>query len=427
MPLYMHVITLVIATCAAWLGLLSAAYSADVYPYISGDYRIAVIEGEIEKGDYEKFIELIWENQGEINGVALFSPGGDFREAMKLGRAFRELQLTSSVPSKEADGLPSCEWSSSPPRDPENCTCASACFFAHVGGVHRSGTYLAVHRPYFDPSAYAELPRDEAQSAFDRLQEEAKAYMDEMDVPTKVQEDILDTPADKILVLDEQTVRTHFLFEIPYLYEWLDGRCHQLSTEKESVLGSLRDRLISGKITDIERVFLEELEQREEEESSCRIKERRDARLEAFRAFFATDPSDHAVHEFGAWIAALALMGKPFDELTSIGFVEGETWSGTTTMTRSAQSKEPLVIVSDGHSTTLRTVSTVSVLSHPQPSEEFVLKVLGAMRSAIGPEMSASTDGPVVWEVDGFSITLEMRGPFADGYTLFLKMEPSSD
>ena len=43
-------------------------------------------------GDFETFIKIIRENQGQIGGVTLFSPGGNFYEAMKIGRALRTFQ-----------------------------------------------------------------------------------------------------------------------------------------------------------------------------------------------------------------------------------------------------------------------------------------------------------------------------------------------
>lgn len=58
--------------------------AADIRPYIfgSGAYRLIVIEGNIEPGDYDNFLRIVKENQGQVSGVWLFTPGGDFQEAM---------------------------------------------------------------------------------------------------------------------------------------------------------------------------------------------------------------------------------------------------------------------------------------------------------------------------------------------------------
>jgi hypothetical protein len=178
-------------------------------------------------GDFEKFIRIIRENEGQVSSVYCFSPGGDFYEAMKIGRAMRALELSSHVPVRDPSGRPACyRFPIFPvPRDLRNCTCASAGFFIHVGGVHRAGTFLAVHRPYFEKGRFGTLPLPEAKKAFDALQEDARQYMNEMGVPKHIQEDVLRTASNQVLVLDEKTVNTRFLGALPYIYEWTKNKC----------------------------------------------------------------------------------------------------------------------------------------------------------------------------------------------------------
>ena len=146
---------LVLAVQLVALASLSIeAVAADIRPYISGDgtYREIVIEGPIKPGDFETFIKIIRENQGQISGVTLYSPGGNFYEAMKIGRALRTFQLHSQAPMRDPSGHPTCDNPftndnpSTKPTDKKNCTCASACFFIHIGATHKGGTFLAVHR-----------------------------------------------------------------------------------------------------------------------------------------------------------------------------------------------------------------------------------------------------------------------------------------
>ena len=113
----------------------------------TGDYRSLVIEGEIESGDYEHFLKAVKDNQGKLADVYLLSPGGDFVEAMKIGRALRALEMRSGVPGRNSAGQPDCSDSISAsmgyvPRNPANCTAASAAFFIHVGAVERACLYL---------------------------------------------------------------------------------------------------------------------------------------------------------------------------------------------------------------------------------------------------------------------------------------------
>lgn len=147
-------------------GLSIEAIAADIRPFIhsSGSYREIVIEGRIEPGDFETFVRIVRENQGQVSGVRIFSPGGDFYEAMKIGRAMRELELGSTVPMREPSGRVSCEEGTifPKPNDPKNCTCANAGFFIHIGGIHRGGTFMAVHRPYFEKGSAISLPHRKA-------------------------------------------------------------------------------------------------------------------------------------------------------------------------------------------------------------------------------------------------------------------------
>lgn len=205
--------------------------AADIRVEDIGDasYGVVVIEGKIEQGDFEKFLSLIAENNGRIGNVYIFSSGGDFREAMKIGRAMRALELSSMVPMKSSSGRPECGGYLVPvPKDPNNCVAASAGFFIHIGAVHRGGNFLAVHRPSFEQSRFGELSEQDAQKAFDALQAQARVYMSEMGVPTHIQEDVLGTPSDKALILDEKIIKTYFWGDLPSRHEWLIAKCSNL-------------------------------------------------------------------------------------------------------------------------------------------------------------------------------------------------------
>ena len=90
--------------------MLSPAKAADMRlgGLGNGSYRQLIIEGKIEQGDFRSFLKLIEENRGTIGNIYVFSPGGDFREAMKIGRAMRALELSSMVPMKNSLGQPEC-------------------------------------------------------------------------------------------------------------------------------------------------------------------------------------------------------------------------------------------------------------------------------------------------------------------------------
>ena len=69
--------------------LCPGSHAAEMRLLARGNYRSLIIEGPIESGDYEHFLKVVKDNQGKLADVYLLSPGGDFVEAMKIGRAWR--------------------------------------------------------------------------------------------------------------------------------------------------------------------------------------------------------------------------------------------------------------------------------------------------------------------------------------------------
>jgi hypothetical protein len=270
----------------------------------SGAYKAIVIEGEIALGDFASFKRIVKENNGAISGVYIYSHGGDFYEAMKIGRAVHALELSTQVPMKDESGRPLCEYDSSgvtpTPRSPENCICASAGFFIHIGGVSRGGTFLAVHRPYFSKGKFGQLSQLKAKDAYDTLQKSARIYMNEMEVPQHVQEDVLGTPSDKLLLLDDKTIKTYFWLSVPYRYEWLKNKCSKLSDEevlrKKRYAELLREatrhpsKLINGYadigFTDADWDDYQAIKKKEEDALQCEVKVIRESRLAAYKKYF---------------------------------------------------------------------------------------------------------------------------------------------
>ena len=280
------------AVCAALFTLCSTpALAADVRVVTNGagSSRAIVIEGPIAGGDLDEFIRLVKYFQGTVAEVHLFSPGGDFAEAMKIGRAVRALELSSRVPARAASGSPSCGAIGIKPNDHTNCTCASACFFIHVAGTVRRGDYLAVHRPYFPADAFGRLAQRDAMKAFEVLQRSAAEYMDDMGVPKHVQEDVLGTPSDRTLLLDDRTIRNYFSGDLPYRDEWTRSRCSRLTSGErarlltESPAADARPAETQGD--------LRELQTRRGEELKCVVAVQNESRLAAYEKYFGVRPT----------------------------------------------------------------------------------------------------------------------------------------
>lgn len=113
--------------------------------------QFVLIEGKIEIGLTDRFLRYIEENQVEGSQLFLNSPGGNLGEALRLGRAIRELGWTTHVGGsvgfeRNEDGhLGMIIW----PDFPSQGVCESACAYVFMGGVNRHlspDAKLGLHR-----------------------------------------------------------------------------------------------------------------------------------------------------------------------------------------------------------------------------------------------------------------------------------------
>lgn len=102
-----------------------------------------LLEGEIQTGDSDKFLNAILDSKGNKAALYLNSEGGDLEEAIKVGGIVKELGISVYVK--------------------KNGVCASACFFIYMNGINKMAAgvefkeygkepplgYIAIHRPYF--------------------------------------------------------------------------------------------------------------------------------------------------------------------------------------------------------------------------------------------------------------------------------------
>lgn len=209
-------------------------FSAEFSVYISQPrtLKLIVMEGEIMKGDYERFIKKIEQHNGKIGKVYIFSPGGNFSEAIEIGRAIRRLELTTVIPESEY-GHPQCNPLANSPEH-YNCICAGSCFFIFIGGVSRAGTYMEVYSPSFDKNEFGRLSGEDARNKFIALQKAARQYMQEMAVPEYLQDKILCTQPERAIKVDYETVEKYFHGDIPCRHELFHAKCAELK-DKEKI------------------------------------------------------------------------------------------------------------------------------------------------------------------------------------------------
>jgi hypothetical protein len=408
------------------------ATAADIRPFVagSGSYRAIVIEGNIEPGDFETFIRIVRENQGKISTVYIFSPGGDFYEAMKIGRAMRALELASQVPMRNPVGRPICEDDglSPMPKDQKNCTCASAGFFIHIGGIHRGGTYLAVHRPFFGKGKFGELSQADAQKAFDVLQDSARDYMQEMGVPKHIQEDVLGTPSERALVLDDKTVKTYFWLELPYRHEWKRNRCARLSGSETQRAENYSRRLLRARsasdadLSKTEWDDLTSLQKKQKEELDCAVEVDRQNRITAYERYFGMKPNDYSGHNFATWSDATKYLGRQFYELLGKEQFDEEKFAGSSFLKRPATANAPAISLSDSRYKP-KLVTWISLVSTPNPSPEFTQRLVKSLESAWGKQSGGNGTTEWLWDKKEFLAKLAHNPVSAEGPFLSLVID----
>ena len=165
------------------LGLLSAVLSCDA---LAAKITLAetssgrplqgiTMEGEIKQGDYAAFLPLVLSTKG-ANTVFLASPGGDFLEALRVGRLIRRLKMQVWAPQLRDLSIVKLD-------DMANNVCASSCFFIYIAGIKRTGNEIGVHRPYLPKEAYKSMGLTEAEQSYALVEKLVFEYLAEMSVP----------------------------------------------------------------------------------------------------------------------------------------------------------------------------------------------------------------------------------------------------
>lgn len=239
------------------------------------------IVGRIESPDAEKFrvaVLTAMKRGCQIKQVAIYSLGGDLKAAMNIGEQISVLAIETQGPTQlemEFKSIPSppptrtcllepvdsfdyikvIQGKGAPrstrrmvfyPRtgkgDPR-CTCASACFFVWLGGAKRSGNFILVHRPYFDPKEYASMTITEARQAYLHLTKESLAYLEQMGVPEGLRAKIFSISSENSARLTDQELS--FLRSSPYREELVIAKCGKRPAE------TVQEKALSIKGADI--------------------------------------------------------------------------------------------------------------------------------------------------------------------------------
>ncbi len=211
------------------------------------------IEGEIVEGDYQRFRALVLSTKG-ANTVWLASLGGNFSEALRIGRLVRALSLAVWAPMFHNRPLVALT-------DNRNNTCASSCFFIYIAGANRHGSIIGVHRPFLAREQYASMGLDQAAKAHLRIKDQTAEYLEEMDVPPRYLSMIMSADSGEISWLSKEDITRDFDGFIDQYDEWFRANCPTLSQFQISEDEKLRQRVIRGEpLTEQELAFRAEVD-----------------------------------------------------------------------------------------------------------------------------------------------------------------------
>ena len=171
------------------------SWSADISLLDSPANQQIVITGDIDIGDYEKFLNIVLEGGIEHSTVYLASRGGNALEAMKIGRVIRNLRFEVEVPQyfEEIGGY--CKYK---PIAEQNCVCGSACVLIYLAGFHRYGNYLGIHRTFLSHSTLKEMNMEEAAQVSRNISETLDTYLGDMGAPASLLEKMESIPSHDI-------------------------------------------------------------------------------------------------------------------------------------------------------------------------------------------------------------------------------------
>lgn len=213
-----------------WLG--TTAYSAEITidpPHFQGKTNVIgiLIEGEIQKGDYEKLHSMIKNTHGGRERIYLGSQGGDLLEALKIGRLIRKLNITTIAPLMLKSSKLSMPFLLVKAKK-ENLVCASSCFFILASGIMRSGGIIGIHRPYLSKDEYLSIGEKDAIKASVKLRKILEDYLIEMNMPSSFIERMYKISGSDMEWLDTdpgQPDHKYFSGPIPEVTDWVEARC----------------------------------------------------------------------------------------------------------------------------------------------------------------------------------------------------------
>lgn len=205
-----------IALFISLLWITSVSLAADISVVNDENERYEILlEGEIVKGDYDKFLSLVKDKGMFPAELHLKSNGGDALEAIKLGKLINKSFIKTYI------------------RLGDNCH--SSCFILWAGGTIRYVSSLpplmskvGIHRPKYSEQYFSSLSISEARSKYDEMEIMVQKYLTDMRIPQSIIEGMLRTPSDRVKLLSSEDINK-LNGQDPTSYEWLVAKCGNLT------------------------------------------------------------------------------------------------------------------------------------------------------------------------------------------------------
>lgn len=175
------------------------------------------LHGQIVTGDVDRLLRVFSSfdiARVPLPQINLASPGGEVEEALRLGQLIRSARVRVLVEGE----------------------CASACFFVFAAAVERASSESAVfllHRPFFEPSRFAELDSQDAQDEYTRLERAVRAYLKAIRVPQHLVDSMMQYNSTSALRVEGYAITDLIGTEDAAHEEWLIAKCGGLSPEED--------------------------------------------------------------------------------------------------------------------------------------------------------------------------------------------------
>lgn len=222
-----------------------------------------ILEGKIETGDYTSVRRFLRDesNFKKIStGVFLASPGGNVREALRIGYLIRTLQLSTeapSIPPPDRRVVGSSIFSPAELTNRQNFQCVSACFLIYVAGIERKLGWigrLGIHQPRLE---YKPPGASEADTKIASLEIRSviKVYLDKMNVPNKYLELIYSAPPNDVRWITQVEFDADLKGYIPEVRALLQAKCNASHEPDYKAVQCMRNVTTERRVEAWDRMF----------------------------------------------------------------------------------------------------------------------------------------------------------------------------